>query len=102
MVRGRDSVAGWTAEAHIATRSDQSETTPYSGIWIACSARGRRRRTHATYPYVCIDDLTVGRQVMDHLLKLGHRRIGMIECVQLDHPSEPTGRSNARALHFAA
>jgi LacI family repressor for deo operon, udp, cdd, tsx, nupC, and nupG len=30
------------------------------------------------YPYVCIDDRAAGRQAVDHLLSLGHRRIAMI------------------------
>jgi LacI family transcriptional regulator, repressor for deo operon, udp, cdd, tsx, nupC, and nupG len=32
----------------------------------------------ARYPYVCIDDRAAGRQAMDHLLSLRHRRIAMI------------------------
>ncbi len=50
---------------------------------------------HEVYPNVCIDDYRAGRQAMDHLLFLGHRRIGMIEAVDLDQPTEPSGRSSA-------
>jgi LacI family repressor for deo operon, udp, cdd, tsx, nupC, and nupG len=49
----------------------------------------------AVYPNVCIDDYRAGRQAMDHLLFLGHQRIGMIEAVDLDQPTEPSGRSSA-------
>jgi LacI family transcriptional regulator, repressor for deo operon, udp, cdd, tsx, nupC, and nupG len=49
------------------------------------------------YPYVCIDDEQAGRQAVDHLLHLGHRRIGMIEAVDPDQPGWPEapGRSAA-------
>jgi DNA-binding LacI/PurR family transcriptional regulator len=50
---------------------------------------------HATYPYVCVDDFAAGRLAMDHLITLGHRRIGMIESVDVDQPRQPTGRSRA-------
>ncbi|OAH09503.1 LacI family DNA-binding transcriptional regulator [Streptomyces jeddahensis] len=52
---------------------------------------------HAPYPNVCIDDETAGRQAMDHLIFLGHRRIAMIAAVDPDQPGElaPPGRSNA-------
>ena len=33
------------------------------------------------YPYVSIDDRAAGRQAVDHLIFLGHRRIGMIAAV---------------------
>lgn len=38
----------------------------------------------APYPYVSIDDEAAGRQAMDHLLFLGHRRIAMIDAVDPD------------------
>lgn len=38
----------------------------------------------ADYPYVSIDDQVAGRQAVDHLIGLGHRRIGMIETVDPD------------------
>ncbi|UMP00110.1 LacI family DNA-binding transcriptional regulator [Amycolatopsis sp. EV170708-02-1] len=52
---------------------------------------------HAPYPNVSIDDETAGRQAMDHLLFLGHRRIAMIAAVDPDQPDDeqPSGRSNA-------
>ena len=37
-----------------------------------------------TYPYVCIDDEAAGRQAVDHLIFLGHRRIAMIAAVDPD------------------
>lgn len=49
----------------------------------------------ATYPHVSINDLTAGRQAVDHLLSLGHRRVAMIEAVDPDQPFEPSGRSQA-------
>jgi LacI family transcriptional regulator, repressor for deo operon, udp, cdd, tsx, nupC, and nupG len=50
---------------------------------------------HAVYPYVCIDDIAAGRQAMDHLIFLGHRRIAMIEAIDPDQPTRPSGRSTA-------
>ena len=50
---------------------------------------------HAVYPHVCIDDLQAGRQAMNHLLSLGHRDIAMVEAVDRDQPTTPSGRSNA-------
>lgn len=35
----------------------------------------------APYPYVSVDDVEAGRQAMDHLLFLGHRRIAMIDAI---------------------
>ena len=51
----------------------------------------------AAYPYVCIDDEAAGRQAMDHLIFLGHRRIAMIAAVDPDQPGWPaiSGRSQA-------
>ncbi len=50
-----------------------------------------------TYPYVCIDDEAAGRQAVDHLIFLGHRRIAMIAAVDPAQPGWPaiSGRSNA-------
>jgi DNA-binding LacI/PurR family transcriptional regulator len=50
---------------------------------------------HATYPHVCIDDAEAGRQAVDHLISLGHRSIAMIESVDPDQPTRPSGRSAA-------
>jgi LacI family transcriptional regulator, repressor for deo operon, udp, cdd, tsx, nupC, and nupG len=49
------------------------------------------------YPYVCIDDEAAGRQAVDHLIFLGHRRIAMIAAVDPAQPGWPavSGRSNA-------
>jgi LacI family transcriptional regulator, repressor for deo operon, udp, cdd, tsx, nupC, and nupG len=38
------------------------------------------------YPYVCIDDEVAGRQAVQHLLRLGHRRVGMIEALDPAFP----------------
>jgi LacI family repressor for deo operon, udp, cdd, tsx, nupC, and nupG len=47
------------------------------------------------YPYVCIDDENAGRQAVDHLIYLGHRRIGMLEAVDPDQPGLVSRRSTA-------
>ena len=49
---------------------------------------------NAVYPYVCIDDAAAARQAMAHLLFLGHRRIAMIEAIDPDQPTRPSGRSS--------
>lgn len=54
-----------------------------------------------TYPYVSINDETAGRQAINHLLQLGHRRIAMIEATD----PEPPGWFNRPARstpYFAA
>jgi LacI family transcriptional regulator, repressor for deo operon, udp, cdd, tsx, nupC, and nupG len=57
---------------------------------------------NAVYPHVCIDDLAAGRQAMDHLMHLGHRRIAMIEAVDPDQPALRTLRSGRYAAYFQA
>ncbi|GAA0261899.1 LacI family DNA-binding transcriptional regulator [Cryptosporangium japonicum] len=49
------------------------------------------------YPGVRIDDREAGRRAVDHLLFLGHRRIGMISAVDPDQPvaARPHGRDQA-------
>ncbi|MBI4944613.1 MAG: LacI family DNA-binding transcriptional regulator [Actinobacteria bacterium] len=49
----------------------------------------------AAYPYVRIDDYVAGRQAMDHLLFLGHRRIAMLEARDPDQPDLDPPRSDA-------
>ncbi len=54
----------------------------------------------ASYPSVRIDDHAAGRQAVDHLVHLGHRRIGMIAAYDPEQRGEhPAGRSSA---YFAA
>ncbi|WP_127502216.1 LacI family DNA-binding transcriptional regulator [Actinoplanes solisilvae] len=53
------------------------------------------------YPYVSIDDATAGRQAVDHLLFLKHRRIGMIGTVDPVEPGWPANPGRARAYHAA-
>jgi LacI family repressor for deo operon, udp, cdd, tsx, nupC, and nupG len=49
------------------------------------------------YPFVAIDDAAAGRQAVNHLLALGHRRIGMIATTDPRQPGWPAspGRSEA-------
>jgi DNA-binding LacI/PurR family transcriptional regulator len=50
----------------------------------------------APYPYVTIDDFAAGRQAVDHLLDLGHRRIAMIAAIDPEQAGhQPSGRSSA-------
>jgi DNA-binding LacI/PurR family transcriptional regulator len=49
----------------------------------------------AAYPYVRIDDYVAGRQAMDHLIFLGHRRIAMLEARDPDQPDLKPPRSAA-------
>lgn len=49
----------------------------------------------ASYPFVRIDDYTAGRQAMDHLVFLGHRRIAMLEARDPDQPDLKPPRSDA-------
>ncbi|MFB9321843.1 LacI family DNA-binding transcriptional regulator [Cryptosporangium minutisporangium] len=56
---------------------------------------------NAVYPSVHIDDGEAGRQAMDHLLFLGHRRIGMIAAVDPDE-ADRTGTTGRADAYFAA
>jgi DNA-binding LacI/PurR family transcriptional regulator len=53
------------------------------------------------YPYVSIDDTAAGRQAVDHLIFLGHRRIGMIATVDPEQPDWPVSPGRTRAYHEA-
>ncbi|MBU2668942.1 LacI family transcriptional regulator [Actinoplanes bogorensis] len=53
------------------------------------------------YPYVSIDDGEAGRQAVDHLLLLKHRRIGMIAAVDPTEPGWPANPGRSRAYHEA-
>ncbi len=53
----------------------------------------------AGYPYVCIDDRTAGRQAVDHLVFLRHRRIGMIATVDPDQPGWPLDPGRTQAYY---
>jgi DNA-binding LacI/PurR family transcriptional regulator len=55
----------------------------------------------AAYPYVCIDDEAAGRQAMDHLIFLGHRRIAMIAAVDPDQPGWPAISGREQAYYSA-
>lgn len=59
----------------------------------------------AAYPYVSIDDGDAARKAVDHLIRLGHRRIGMIAAMDPDDPCWPPnpGRSEGyrRAMEAA-
>jgi LacI family repressor for deo operon, udp, cdd, tsx, nupC, and nupG len=55
----------------------------------------------AAYPCVSIDDEVAGRQAMDHLLFLGHRRIAMIAAIDPDESRWPAFRSRSEAYYSA-
>ena len=55
----------------------------------------------AAYPYVSIDDEVAGRQAMDHLIFLGHRRIAMIAAVDPDQPGWPAVSGREQAYYAA-
>jgi LacI family transcriptional regulator, repressor for deo operon, udp, cdd, tsx, nupC, and nupG len=51
----------------------------------------------APYPFVSIDDYEAGRQAVNHLLHLGHRRIAMIDAIDPNALEWPIG---GRALAY--
>jgi LacI family transcriptional regulator, repressor for deo operon, udp, cdd, tsx, nupC, and nupG len=57
---------------------------------------------NASYPHVCIDDEIAGRQAVNHLLQLRHRRVAMIEAVDPDPPAWPSGRPRRSDAYYAA
>lgn len=72
---------------------DERERERLDRIGVGIVAAGTRVGSH---PSVSIDDHAAGRQAMDHLLHLGHRRIGTIVAAdpELDL-AQPAGRSSA-------
>jgi LacI family repressor for deo operon, udp, cdd, tsx, nupC, and nupG len=54
-----------------------------------------------SYPYVCIDDYAAGRRAVDHLVTLGHRRIGMIATVDPEESGWPGTVRRREAYHDA-
>jgi DNA-binding LacI/PurR family transcriptional regulator len=76
---------------------EEVERERLEGLEVTLAAVGGRLGDR---PSVTIDDLTAGRQAVDHLLHLGHTRIGMIEAVDPDQREQPAGRRLAyeRAL----
>ena len=55
----------------------------------------------AAYPYVSIDDEAAGRQAMDHLIFLGHRRIAMIAAIDPKETRWPAVPFRSQAYHSA-
>jgi DNA-binding LacI/PurR family transcriptional regulator len=55
----------------------------------------------AAYPYVSIDDEVAGRQAMDHLIFLGHRRIAMIAAIDPKETRWPAVPFRSRAYYSA-
>lgn len=53
----------------------------------------------AAYPFVSIDDEDASRQAVAHLLRLGHRRIGMIEAVDDQSPVWHENLRRSRGYH---
>ncbi|MBB2940881.1 DNA-binding LacI/PurR family transcriptional regulator [Actinoplanes lutulentus] len=53
------------------------------------------------YPFVSIDDMVAGRQAVNHLLFLGHRRIAMIATNDPGQPGWPIRAGRSRAYHAA-
>lgn len=49
----------------------------------------------AGHPFVGVDDHVAGRQAVDHLVHLGHRRIGMIAATDPQRDAHPDARSVA-------
>jgi DNA-binding LacI/PurR family transcriptional regulator len=49
----------------------------------------------AEYPYVSMNEVEAGRQAVNHLVNLGHRRIAMLAAVDPYHPVVPMGRTTA-------
>ncbi|MDF2976216.1 MAG: LacI family transcriptional regulator [Actinomycetospora sp.] len=72
---------------------DEAEHARLASLGVAVVAAGGRV---ASYPSVGIDDHRAGRRAVDHLLHLGHRRIGMLAGGDEQRLSpDPDGRSSA-------
>ncbi|MDM4762056.1 LacI family DNA-binding transcriptional regulator [Galbitalea sp. SE-J8] len=55
----------------------------------------------AGFPYVRIDDEEASRLAIDHLIALGHTRIGMIEAINPDTPDWPVRLGRSEGYHAA-
>lgn len=72
---------------------DERERERLDRIGVGIVAAGTRVGSH---PSVSIDEYAAGRQAMDHLVHLGHRRIGMIVARDPEVDlAQPAGRSSA-------
>ena len=72
----------------VAFQLDEAEHRRLSLMGVRIVAAGGQA---AEYPHVGIDDEVAGRQAMDHLIHLGHQRIGMLEAVDPDQPALDLG-----------
>jgi LacI family repressor for deo operon, udp, cdd, tsx, nupC, and nupG len=77
---------------------DQPERERLGLMGVHVAAAGGQTES---YPSVAIDDLTAGRQAVDHLIFLGHRRIAMIATDDPGQPGWPADRGRVRAYHQA-
>jgi len=69
---------------------DDHERERLEGLDVTVVAVGGQLGTR---PFVTIDDEAAGRQAVDHLLHLGHTRIGMIEALDPEQRGDqPVGR----------
>ena len=73
----------------VLTPVDETEHARLASLDVAVVAAGGRV---APYPSIAVDEHAAGRQAMDHLLHLGHRRIGMID---VEDAGRPDGRRAA-------
>ncbi|MDD7935923.1 LacI family DNA-binding transcriptional regulator [Actinomycetospora straminea] len=72
---------------------DEIEHARLASLGVDVVAAGGRV---ASYPSVGVDDHVAGRQAMDHLIHLGHRRIGMIAVEDVGRLApDPDGRTSA-------
>jgi len=84
---------GVDAVVVLAFTVDEAEHARLASLGVVVVAAGGRV---ASYPSVGIDDHRAGRQAVDHLLHLGHRRIGMIAGGDEHRLSpDPDGRASA-------
>ena len=65
---------------------DERERERLESMGVTIVAAGGQT---AAFAYVCVDDYAAGRQAVDHLVFLGHRRIAMLEAVDPDQPGWP-------------
>lgn len=78
---------------------DEAESARLEQMGVEIVAAGGQVASH---PCVSIDDVVAGRQAVDHLVHLGHRRIGMIAAVDPEQRAhQPEGRSRAYRLALA-
>lgn len=74
----------------LALALDPDEQARLASLGVDVVAAGRHQ---SAWPSVGVDDAAAARRAVDHLLHLGHRRVGLITTADPDAPGDPVERA---------